>query len=91
MKWCSSVSISALVTTADNTALKGTADYDAVLVVELEEDKVVVTVWNGGFSISTGDIVTTTGTAILDAGLAVSIDAFVTTCSSLSVSFYDIG
>ena len=41
-------------------ALGKSADVDAVLGVEIEGDKVSVTGWNCGFSISIGSLVTTT-------------------------------
>ena len=64
------------------TALMGTINFDSVLGVELEEDKLSVTFLNGGSSISTGVLVTNIDTAALGDGSAISIGSFVTTYSS---------
>ena len=85
MKLCFSISTGSLVITTGNILIKVSVDVDAVLWVELEEDKVAVTGWNSGSSVSTGDLVKTTGTVSLGYGLAVLIGDFVTTCSLLSV------
>ena len=77
-----SFSVGAVVKNTRYPELKGTADVDAVLGLELKEDKVLVTVWNFVSSISTDALVSTTGNATLGDGSAVSFGAFVTTCSS---------
>ena len=60
-----SISVGDIVTTTGTEALKGNADVDAVLGVELEEDKVESTGWYVGSSISICALVTATGDASL--------------------------
>ena len=80
-----SVSIDDLVTNTVNPSLKLIADVDVVLGVDLDEDKLSVTVCNCGSLISIVFLVRTTGTASLGYGLDVSIGDLFTTCSSSSV------
>ena len=91
MKWWFSISVGATVTTIGTPELKVSANVDTVVVVELEEYKVLVTGCICGSSISIGDIITTTGTAEIGGGRAVSIVTSVKTCSSSSVLSTDIG
>ena len=73
MKWWFSISVGATVTTIGTPELKVSANVDTVVVVELEEYKVLVTGCICGSSISIGYLSITTGTAALCDSLAVSI------------------
>ena len=57
----------------DNAAPGKSADVNAFLGVEIEGDKVAAAGWNGGFLVSIGALVTTTGTAEL--GESADVDA----------------